>query len=65
MCCLPEVYNENGYVWARNLSSDEKYDNESGKTKFNKWPQVGYVACNRISFFFWNASKNFRVTGKK
>ena len=40
MRCLPEVYNEKGSVWARYLSTDEKYDNESGKTN-NKWPHVG------------------------
>ena len=40
-----------GSIWARNLSTGEKYDNKSGKTN-NKWPQVGYVACDRISFFF-------------
>ena len=63
MHCLPEVYNEKGSVWARNLSTDEKYDNKSSKTN-NKWPQVGYVACDRISFFFLSANKNFRVAGK-
>ena len=51
MYFLPEVYNENGSVWARNSSTDDKYDNKSGKTN-NKWLQVGYVACDRISFFF-------------
>ena len=51
MRCLLEVYNEKGSVWARNLSADEKYDKESGKTN-NKQPQVGYVVCDRISFFF-------------
>ena len=40
MRCLPEVDNEKGSVCARNLSTDEKYDNESGKTN-NKWPQEG------------------------
>ena len=64
MRCLPGVYNEKGSVWASNLSTDEKYDNESGKTHNNKWWQIGYVACDRISFFFWNANKNFRVAGK-
>ena len=44
------------------LSTDEKYDSKSGKTN-NKWPQVGYVACDRISFF-WNANKNLRVARK-
>ena len=63
MHCSPEVYNEKGSVWARNLSTDEKYDNERGKTN-NKWPQVGYLACDSI-FIFWNANKNFRVTGKR
>ena len=50
MPCLPKLYNEKGSVWARNLSTDEKYDNESGKTN-KTWPQVGYDACDRISFF--------------
>ena len=49
---LPEVYNEKGSFWARNLSTDEKYDNKSGKTN-NKWPQVGYVVCDRISGGFF------------
>ena len=49
MRCLPEVYNEKGCVLAKNISTDEKYDNESGKTN-NKWQQVGYAACD-ISFF--------------
>ena len=32
MCCLPEVYNEKGSVWASYfISSDEKYDCESDK----------------------------------
>ena len=39
MRCLPQVYNEKGSVWASYLSTDEKYDSESGKTN-NKWPQV-------------------------
>ena len=43
MPCLPDVYNEKGSVWARNLSTDENNDNESGKTNY-KWPQVGYAA---------------------
>ena len=61
MRCLPEVYNEKGSC-ARNLSTDEKYDNESGKTN-NKWPQVRCVVFDRISCF-WNSNKNFRVAGK-
>ena len=32
------------------ICTDEKHDNESGKTN-NKWPQVGCVVCDRISFF--------------
>ena len=55
MPCLPEVYNEKESVWARNLSIDEKYDNESGKTN-NKWPQVGYIVCDRFSFFGGDAN---------
>ena len=54
MRCLPEVYNEKGSC-ARNLSTDEKYDNESGKTN-NKWPQVRCVVRDRISCF-WNSNK--------
>ena len=53
MRCLPKVYKEKGSVWASNLSTDEKYDNESGKTN-NKWPQVGYIARDRrIEFHFF------------
>ena len=55
MPCLPEVYNEKESVWARNLSFDEKYDNESCKTN-NKWPQVGYIVCDRFSFFGGDAN---------
>ena len=51
MHCLPEVYNEKGFVWASYLSTDEKYDRESGKTN-NKWPQVVGRACDRILFYF-------------
>ena len=49
MHCVPEVYNEKGSVWARILSTDEKYNEKSVKTN-NKWPQVGYVACDQGSY---------------
>ena len=61
-----EVYNGKGSVWARNLSTYEKYYNESGKTN-NKYPQVGYVAGTlRVIEFhlFWNSNENFRIAGK-
>ena len=63
MRCLSEVYNEKVSVWASYLSTDEKYDSESGKIN-NKWPQVGKDAYNREFHFFWNTNKNFRVAGK-
>ena len=61
---MPEVYNGKESVWARNLRTDEKYDNESGKTN-NKWTQVVTLHVIEFHFFFWNANKNFRVAGKK
>ena len=51
MRCLSEVYNEKVSFWASYLSTDEKYDSESGKIN-NKWPQVGKDAYNREFHFF-------------
>ena len=51
MRCLPEVYNDKGSLWVSNLSTEMKSMTTKVAKQIPKWPQVGYVACDKISFF--------------
>ena len=57
MLCLPEAYNEKGSVWVSYLSTDEKYDRESGETPKKMAASRGRLCVIKFHFF-WNANKS-------